>query len=119
LRRSSAEVHLEMKRGLRGLATIASTAPFVGLFGTVLGILNAFKGCSGPLWYCLVAVIGGICEALVSTALGLLVAISAGWFYNYLSDKMEAFDIEMKVASLELVNYFVLCLGRREKSQLS
>ena len=61
-------------------------------------------------------VIEGICEALVTTALGRLVAVPAVWFYNYLSNKKEAFDIEMKVASLELVSYFDLHLGRQEKS---
>ena len=113
---SSAEVRLKMKRGLSGLATIASTAPLVGLFGTVIGILDAFKGCSGEKWFCTMMVIDGICEALVTTALGLLVAVPAVWFYNYLSNRMEAFDIEMKVASLKLVSYFDLHLGRQEKS---
>ncbi len=116
MHRSSADVHLEMKRGLSGLATIASTAPLVGLFGTVIGILDAFKGCIGQKWFCTVIVIDGTCEALVTTALGLLVAIPAVWYYNYLSNKLEAFDIEMEVASLELTNYFVLHPARQEKS---
>ncbi len=61
-------------------------------------------------------IIEGICEALLTTAVGLLVAVPAVWFYNYLSNKMEAFDIEMEIASLELVNYFALRLARQEKS---
>jgi biopolymer transport protein ExbB len=108
LDRSSAEVCLEMKRGLSGLATVASTAPFVGLIGTVIGILDAFRGCIGSRWFCTVAVIDGVCEALVTTVLALLVAIPAVWFYNYLSNTMELFDIEMKNASLELINYLAI-----------
>lgn len=113
---SSAEVHLEMKRGLSGLASIASTAPLVGMFGTIIGILDAFKGCGAQKWFCIAAIFEGLCEALVTTALGLFVAIPAAWFYNHLSNKLEAFDIEMEVASLELTNYFVLHLARQEKS---
>jgi len=71
LERSVAIVHAEMKRGLSGLATIGSTAPFVGLFGTVMGIINAFKGISASKATGLSAVAGGIAEALVTTALGL------------------------------------------------
>src|SRR6266576_3332845 len=75
LERTEAIVHAELKRGLGGLATIGSTAPFVGLFGTVVGILNAFKGISQEKATGLAAVAGGIAEALVTTAIGLLVAI--------------------------------------------
>ena len=53
----------------------------------------------------------------MSTALGLLVVVPAVWFYNHLSNKMEAFDIEMKLASLELVNYLDLRLRRQESSR--
>ena len=116
LDRSSAEVCLEMKRGLSGLATVASTAPFIGMFGTVIGILDAFRGCIGSRWLCTVAVIDGVCEALVTTVLALLVAIPAVWFYNYLSDTMELLDIEMRNASLELLNYLVIHSGARPQS---
>src|SRR5438045_2586312 len=75
LERAEAIVHAELKRGLGGLATIGSTAPFVGLFGTVVGILNAFKGISQEKATGLAAVAGGIAEALVTTAVGLFVAI--------------------------------------------
>src|SRR3954462_10721149 len=73
LERAEAIVHAELKRGLGGLATIGSTAPFVGLFGTVVGILNAFKGIAAEHATGLAAVAGGIAEALVTTAFGLLV----------------------------------------------
>ena len=77
LERAEAIVHAELKRGLSGLATIGSTAPFVGLFGTVVGIINAFKGISTEKSTGLAAVAGGISEALVTTAIGLFVAIPA------------------------------------------
>src|SRR5205807_828415 len=98
LERSVAIVHAEMKRGLSALATIGSTAPFVGLFGTVVGILNAFKGIAANKATGLSAVAGGISEALVTTAFGLLVAVPAVWAYNYFTNKVEAFDDEMEDA---------------------
>src|SRR5690242_19275525 len=82
LERAEAIVHAELKRGLGGLATIGATAPFVGLFGTVVGILNAFKGISSSRQTGLTAVAGGIAEALVTTAFGLLVAIPAVMMFN-------------------------------------
>jgi biopolymer transport protein ExbB/TolQ len=75
MRRSAAIVRCDLKRGLSTLATIASTAPFVGLFGTEIGILDAFKGCEGSRQYCLSATAAGIAEALLTTALGMLVAV--------------------------------------------
>jgi len=107
LDRSIAIVHAEMKRGLSGLATIGSTAPFVGLFGTVVGIINAFKGISAQKASGLSAVAGGIAEALVTTALGLLVAVPAVWTFNYFTNKVEAFDVEMDNSSMALINYFI------------
>ena len=107
LDRSIAIVHADMKRGLSGLATVGSTAPFVGLFGTVIGIINAFKGIEAEKATGLSAVAGGISEALVATALGLLVAIPAVWAFNYFINKVEAFDVEMENSSMELVNYFI------------
>ena len=107
LERSVAIVHAEMKRMLNGLATIGSTAPFVGLFGTVVGIINAFKGIATQKTAGLSAVAGGIAEALITTALGLFVAIPAVWAFNYFTNKVEAFDVEMDNSSMELVNYFV------------
>jgi biopolymer transport protein ExbB/biopolymer transport protein TolQ len=107
LERSEAIVHAELKRGVSGLATIGSTAPFVGLFGTVVGIINAFKGISTEKSTGLGAVAGGISEALVTTAIGLFVAIPAVWMYNYFSGKIEAFDVEMGNSSSELIDYFL------------
>jgi biopolymer transport protein ExbB/TolQ len=107
LERAEAIVHAELKRGLGGLATIGSTAPFVGLFGTVVGILNAFKSISQNKTTGLGAVAGGISEALVTTALGLFVAIPAVMMFNYFTGKVEAFDVEMDNSSSELVDYFL------------
>src|ERR1700675_2253218 len=113
LERTEAIVHAELKRGLGGLATIGSTAPFVGLFGTVMGILNAFKGISEQKATGLGAVAGGISEALVTTAFGLLVAIPAVMMFNYLTGRVEAFDVEMDNSSSELIDYFLKRRGMR------
>src|SRR4051794_5135388 len=107
LERAEAIVHAELKRGLGSLATIGSTAPFVGLFGTVVGILNAFRGIAQNKATGLGAVAGGISEALVTTAVGLFVAIPAVMMFNYLTGRVEAFDVEMDNSSSELVDYFL------------
>jgi len=107
LERAEAIVHAELKKGVSGLATIGSTGPFVGLFGTVVGIINAFKGISQEKSTGLGAVAGGISEALVTTAVGLFVALPAVWMYNYFSGRIEAFDTEMGNSSSELVDYFI------------
>jgi len=107
LERAEAIVHAELKRGVSGLATIGSTAPFVGLFGTVVGIINAFKGISTQKSTGLGAVAGGISEALVTTAVGLFVAVPAVWMFNYFTNRIEAFDVEMGNSSSELIDYFL------------
>lgn len=107
LERAEAIVHAELKRGISGLATIGSTAPFVGLFGTVVGIINAFKGISTEKSTGLGAVAGGISEALVATAIGLFVAIPAVWMFNYFNERLEVFDVEMGNSSSELIDYFL------------
>jgi biopolymer transport protein ExbB len=107
LERAEAIVHAELKRGIGTLATVGSSAPFVGLLGTVVGIINAFKGISTQKSTGLGAVAGGISEALVTTAVGLLVAIPAVWAFNYFTNRVEAFDVEMGNCSSELVDYFL------------
>jgi biopolymer transport protein ExbB/TolQ len=107
LERSEAIVHAKLKRGLGGLATIGSTAPFIGLLGTVIGILNAFQQIATQKTSGIGAVAGGISEALVTTAFGLLVAIPAVMTFNYFTNKVEAFDVEMDNSSSELVDYFI------------
>ncbi|HMD84211.1 MAG TPA: MotA/TolQ/ExbB proton channel family protein [Terriglobia bacterium] len=115
LERASAIVHAELKRGVSTLATIGSTAPFVGLFGTVLGIIHAFQGIAGSKTTGLAAVAGGISEALVTTAFGLFVAIPAVWIYNYFTSKIESFDVEMDNSSSELIDYFIKRSSRGKK----
>jgi len=107
IQRATAVNLADLKRGLSGLATIGSTAPFVGLFGTVFGILNAFKEISASKTTGLGAVAGGISEALVTTAIGLFVAIPAVMMFNYLTGRVEAFDVEMDNSSSELIDYFL------------
>jgi len=107
LERAEAIVHAELKRGLSTLATVGATAPFVGLFGTVVGIINAFKGIAAEKATGLGAVAGGIAEALVATAIGLFVAVPAVWAYNYFTTKLEAYDVEMSNSSSELIDYFL------------
>ena len=112
LERAEAIVSAELKRGISSLATIGSTAPFVGLFGTVIGIINAFKGIASEKSTGLGAVAGGISEALVTTAIGLFVAIPAVMMFNYFNGRMESFTVEMGNSSSELVDYFI---KRRQK----
>jgi biopolymer transport protein ExbB/TolQ len=105
LERSSAETTEEMKRGLSGVATIAATAPFVGLFGTVIGILNAFRNIDTTHATEIKVIAGPISEALLTTALGLLVAVPAVWCYNVLTNATDLFGIEMQNCALELMSY--------------
>src|SRR5919202_2203982 len=107
LERAEAIVHAELKRGVSSLATIGSTAPFVGLLGTVIGIMNAFKAISTSKSTGIGAVAGGISEALITTAVGLFVAIPAVWMFNYFTNRIEAFDVEMGNSSSELIDYFL------------
>jgi len=102
----------DFKRGLGILATVGSTAPFVGLLGTTMGIVTAFNamsagGASGGL----AGIAGGISEALITTALGLLVAIPAVWFYNYFTTKIEYLTVEMTYSSKELIDYLIKSVG--------
>ena len=107
LERSAAITREELKRGTNALATIGSTAPFVGLFGTTIGIINAFSGMSKGEDTGIGAVAGGISEALITTALGLFVAVPAVWLYNYFTSRIEAFTVEMDNSSSELIDYFL------------
>jgi len=107
IQRASALTANDLKKGVAALATIGSTAPFVGLLGTVVGIITAFQGIAATGSGGIGAVSAGIAEALVETALGLVVAIPAVWFYNYLSGRIEYFNVEMDNSSSELVDYFI------------
>jgi biopolymer transport protein ExbB/biopolymer transport protein TolQ len=107
LKRASAIKSADLHRGLSGLATIGSTAPFVGLFGTVIGIIDAFVAMNADQASGFSTVAGGISEALVTTAFGLLVAIPAVWMYNYFSNRVRVFEIEMSNSGDELIDFFL------------
>ncbi|HEU5163085.1 MAG TPA: MotA/TolQ/ExbB proton channel family protein [Thermoanaerobaculia bacterium] len=96
----------DLKKGIGNLATISTTAPFIGLFGTVVGIINSFRGMATSGSGGLGAVSAGISEALFATALGLGVAIPAVWLYNHFINKIERFNVEMTNASSELLDYY-------------
>ncbi|MBI3047094.1 MAG: MotA/TolQ/ExbB proton channel family protein [Acidobacteria bacterium] len=107
IQRATALTASDLKKGVSSLATIGSTAPFVGLLGTVVGVINAFTGIATVGGAGIGAVSAGIAEALIETALGLFVAIPAVWFYNYLSGRLEYFNVEMDNSTSELVDYFI------------
>ena len=107
IQRASALTSSDLKRGMGILATIGSTAVFVGLLATTIGVINAFQGIAATGSGGLGAVSGGISEALVGTAIGLFVAIPAVWFFNYLTGRLEYFAVEMDNSSSELVDYFI------------
>jgi biopolymer transport protein ExbB/TolQ len=97
----------ELKRGLNTLATIATSAPFIGLFGTIAGIINAFRGMALTGSGGIGAVAGGIAEALVTTAFGIGVAIIALWCYSSLNSKIEVYDAEMSNTTSQIVDFFM------------
>jgi biopolymer transport protein ExbB/biopolymer transport protein TolQ len=105
LDRSAALTLAEMKRGLGGLATIGSTAPFIGLFGTVIGIIHAFEAIAASGAGGIAVVSGGIAEALVATALGILVAIPAVMAFNHFMGALERFQLEMNATSAQLIDF--------------
>jgi len=107
LEMSTALTSAEMKKGLGGLATIGSTAPFIGLFGTVFGIINAFTGMAQTGSGGLAAVSAGIAEALITTGLGIGVAIPAVMAFNYFTGALERLQIEMTNSSAELMDFFL------------
>jgi biopolymer transport protein ExbB/biopolymer transport protein TolQ len=112
--RAAALTTAEMKRGIGGLATIGSTAPFVGLFGTVFGIINAFQGMAAAGSGGIGAVSAGIAEALITTGVGIGVAIVGVWCFNYFQSQIEFFGIEMANSGSELIDFF---LKRQSQAQ--
>jgi biopolymer transport protein ExbB/biopolymer transport protein TolQ len=104
LRDSMSETLIQLRQGLGFLATIGSTAPFIGLFGTVVGIINAFRSIAATGSGGMSVVSGGIAEALVSTALGIFVAIPAVVAFNHFTGKIETFHVQMNRVSSQLLN---------------
>jgi len=105
--RAASFFNQRLKKGLSVLATIATSSPFIGLFGTISGIINAFKGMAATGSGGIAAVASGIAEALVTTAFGIGVAIIALWCYNYLSTRTETYDAEMSNMTSQVIDFFV------------
>jgi biopolymer transport protein TolQ len=103
LRASAVEVN-KLEHWVPFLATTASITPFIGLFGTVWGILMAFAGIAQTGSTNLNSVAPGISEALVTTAAGLLAAIPAVLFYNYFSHRVRLFASGMDDFAMEFLN---------------
>jgi biopolymer transport protein ExbB/TolQ len=104
---------MALRRGVAILANVSATAPFVGLFGTTFGIINAFQAMGASGAGGIGAVSAGIAEALITTAFGLFVAIPATWVFNYLTGRISIISTEMAVSTTELVDF---CIGEQEKS---
>ena len=98
---------VDLKRGLGVLATVGSTAPFVGLLGTTMGIVNAFTGMASSGSGGFAAISAGVAEALITTAFGLLVAIPAVWAFNYFQTKIDNLSAEMTYTSKEMIDYLI------------
>jgi len=105
--RERAEVTLRLKRNLWVLGTIGATAPFVGLFGTVAGIMRSFRdlgldvaqgGVGGSA-----KVMGGISEALIATAVGIIVAVEAVVLYNYFQARLARLAVELRLIAEEFI----------------
>ncbi len=102
----------ELKRGLSIMATIATSAPFIGLFGTIFGIINAFRGMALTGSGGIGAVAAGIAEALVTTAFGIAVAVIALWTFNSLNTRIEIYNTEMENTTSQIVDYFIRISGK-------
>ena len=105
MERAVSEETVGLRKWLTILATTASTAPFVGLLGTVFGIINSFKGMAANESAGIAAVAGGIAEALYMTGFGLVVAIPAVWLYNWANARVEGFQAEMGNSASEMLDW--------------
>jgi biopolymer transport protein ExbB/biopolymer transport protein TolQ len=113
LQRATATKIAEFKRGLSGLATIGSIAVFVGLFGTLFGLIDTFEGMADSASAGIVGTAGGIAEALFTTASGLAVAVPALWLFKYFTAKVDRFVVEMEISSAELIDFFLKQRGAK------
>ena len=105
LSRKLEDISAQLKRGTGILATTGSTAPFVGLFGTVIGIITVFTQMAESGGGGFDTVSAGIAEALIVTGLGLVIAIGAVWIFNFLTQKFEAIELQLQHASSELIDH--------------
>lgn len=104
LRRAATAEMTQLERLVPFLATVGSTAPFIGLFGTVVGIINSFSDIARFQSASLTTVAPGIAEALVATAAGLLAAIPAVIFFNYFNSQIKILGNEMENFSSDFMN---------------
>jgi len=95
---------IDLRSRLSGMATISGVAPFLGLFGTVTGLISAFRGIADTGSGGLATVSGGISEALVTTVIGLFVAIPALWAYNFFMNKIDVMAVELDNSATRIVN---------------
>jgi biopolymer transport protein TolQ len=104
LQRASISETTRLERGIGWLASTASASPFIGLFGTVVGIIIAFEGLSSATQASIQAVAPGIAEALIATAAGIAAAVPAALAYNHFLNKIKVLTAEMDDFSLEFLN---------------
>jgi len=98
---------VDLKRGLGVLATVGATAPFVGLLGTTMGIVNSFTGMASSGAGGISAIAAGVAEALITTAIGIGVAIPAVWAFNFFQTKIDNLTAEMTYTSKEMIDYLI------------
>jgi len=110
--RTAVKIHQQMKRGVNSLATITSTAPWIGILGTLWGIANSFPALGGQKGSGLSRVCENLSHSMIFSAIGLLVALITSALYDYLCTEIEELDLEIKCAALQLVND----LGRINRS---
>jgi biopolymer transport protein ExbB/TolQ len=111
--RGSAEVSDLLKKGMLSLATIGALAPFIGLLGTVIGIIRVFSELKSQGAGDINALAGSIGEALATTALGLMVAIPAVWIYNFYTAQQDQMATQINNAASQMVDEFI----RRENRE--
>ena len=107
IERGTAEVHELLKKGMGSMATIASLSPFIGLLGTVIGIIAVFSDLKTKGAGDINALAGSIGEALATTALGLIVAIPAAWFYNLLTNRQDQVITNINNAASQMIDEFI------------
>ncbi len=105
IERQNTQEDMDLRRGMNILATVGSTAPFVGLVGTIFGIINAFGAMASGEETGLAAVSGGISEALVATAVGIFVAIVGVWLFNYFTARLEIIDNDISISVQEFTDW--------------
>ena len=105
IHRQNSQEQLDLRKGMNILATVGSTAPFVGLVGTIFGIINAFVGMAESGSGGLSSVSAGIAEALVATAVGIFVAIIGVWLFNFFTARLEVINNDVEVAIDEFIDW--------------